>query len=231
MAKVTFGAIVSEARGSVSDVTFSRCRGGAYVRARVTPTYQNTDRQAVVRARLGTIAARWSGNLDDAQRARWRDFANAHPRRNVFGAEKVLSGFAQFQACNNIALESVGGWLDDPPADLDVVGLLTMSVTISAGAGTMDLAHTPTPLPVDHELYFWATEPLAAGVGCYAPLLRWIGISEKESVSPYDISGAYYYKFGSMPEEGQKVGFRVQTVNPEKGALSVARTTLVTAGA
>jgi hypothetical protein len=231
MAKVTFGAIVSEARGSVSDVTFSRCRGGAYVRARVTPTYQNTDRQAFVRARLGTIAARWSGNLDDAQRARWRDFANAHPRRNVFGAEKVLSGFAQFQACNNVSLESLGIWLDDPPVDLDVTALETASVTMSEGAGTMDLAFTATPLVGDHAIYVWGTAPLAAGVGCYRPLLRWLGITEKETASPYDISGMYYAKYATMPMEGQKVGFLVQTVDDTKGALSRGLGLLVTAGA
>jgi hypothetical protein len=196
----------------------------------VTPVYKNTPRQAIVRARLKAIAEAWSEMLYEGQRNMWRDFALAHPRRNVFGAEKVLSGFAMFQSCNGVSLATYGGWLLDPPADLDVVGLDSMSITISVYEWQMALTFEPNPLPEKHAMYLWATEPLSPGVGCYAPMLRWIGCTEEELDSPENIAPEYDNKFGVFPEVGQKVGFRIQTVNAEKGALSVPLTTLVTVG-
>jgi hypothetical protein len=119
MAKVTFGPLVTEARGKVGDVVFSRTRGGAISRAapvRVDPyTTIQTDYQDIFKAG----ALRWNANLTDDQRKRWREFSQLYPRTDQLAQGYAPSGQCRHAGSNAVAYRYGGGFLDDPPANLD----------------------------------------------------------------------------------------------------------------
>jgi hypothetical protein len=85
MARCVF--INAELRGSIAGQTYSRNRGGAFVRARVTPT--NPSSGAQVRARDGFLqASRAWMSLSQDDKAAWAGFAEAiykpkHPKIGV----------------------------------------------------------------------------------------------------------------------------------------------------
>jgi hypothetical protein len=118
MAKVIFGPIVTEARGLVGDVVFSRTRGGAVSRSapvRVDPwTTIQTDYQDIFKAG----ALRWNGNLTDDQRNAWRKFSQQYPRVDQLRQGYAPSGQNRHAGCNAVAYRYGGGFLDDPPPDL-----------------------------------------------------------------------------------------------------------------
>ena len=70
MAKYTPGPLVSQISGSTGGQTFSRNRGGQYVRARAVPITSTTFEALAAKARLGTASAAWQG-LTDGQRTAW----------------------------------------------------------------------------------------------------------------------------------------------------------------
>ena len=91
--KVKFGGGLTDARGSIAGNTFSRNHFGAFVRARVTPTNPNTDRQVHVRASLAFLSARWSNTLTLAQRTAWELYGSSVAMTDVLGATIYLTGY------------------------------------------------------------------------------------------------------------------------------------------
>lgn len=102
MATIKFGSIgVSDARGSVGGSTFSRNRGGQYIRQRTKGVNPNSERQASTRATFGTMQSSWRA-LTEAQRESWRNNATNFPTKNKLGDTITLGGNTLFQKCNMV---------------------------------------------------------------------------------------------------------------------------------
>lgn len=116
VATIIPGPMVSDARGSVGGVVFSRGRGGAYVRGRVTPTNPASTRRSLVRQTLASLAQRWGSTLTEAQREGWGLYAAGTPAINRVGQTFYPSGFNRYVAGNSLLIDSPGGAIvDDPP--------------------------------------------------------------------------------------------------------------------
>ena len=61
MAKIKLSAIVSEMRGKLNGSVFSKNRGGAYIRTKVTPVNPQSLAQGLVRATLTNLSQAWRG--------------------------------------------------------------------------------------------------------------------------------------------------------------------------
>ncbi len=99
MAKVIGPLHSSEARGSVSSLTYNTWRGISTVKTRSGPTTQYSDAQVYVRgkARLATIL--WQTRTD-AQRDAWSTYANEHADIDWTGNPQRLSGYNWFVRIN-----------------------------------------------------------------------------------------------------------------------------------
>lgn len=100
MAVIKTSSIVSDIRGSVADVTYSRNRGGNYVKLRKGPALENSNDQLACQAAYKAVAQAWSGTLTEAQRQSWRDYAHAWPRRDRWGVRRLHGGFQRFFQAN-----------------------------------------------------------------------------------------------------------------------------------
>lgn len=138
MAKVKYGAMVTDARGSIDGVVYSKNRYGGYVRVKVSPTQPRTESQTLVRTSFGGNSKDYSTLLTDAQRTSWANFAASFPRTDVFGNSQILSGLAMYQSINRILAQVGVAALLDPPVDLSVTALTSVVLSGSAAAEGAD---------------------------------------------------------------------------------------------
>src|SRR3546814_19213217 len=102
MAKVKFGALMTDARGKLGGHVFSKNRAGSYLRTKVTPVNPQTIYQTSVRALFGAISSQWSG-LSQAVRDSFNGAVADWATTDIFGDLKNPSGKALFQRLNNQA--------------------------------------------------------------------------------------------------------------------------------
>lgn len=88
--------LIGAASGSIAGLTFSRNRGGQYMRRRAIPTNPATERQGIARENLASAVAAWTNNLTPAQRQSWATYAQATPRTDSLGEQVILSGQQMF---------------------------------------------------------------------------------------------------------------------------------------
>lgn len=218
MAKVKFGAVLSDTRGSVGGLTFSNSRAGAFIRSRVVPHPKQTPFTTALRSNLANLARRWFGQLDQTQRDAWIALAAVNPVTDVFGNSHVLTGQQFYIRVNQLRNQAGLGFVDDAPADQAVTGILT--VTLSATApGTLSVAFTDTPLDGTHRLYIYASPSLSPGRVASKPDMKFIGVSGLAEASPYDLAAQYTARFGNLIGTKQ-VSVLVAAFNDDTGALS-----------
>lgn len=100
MAKVLFTAVVADMRGKLAGTVFTKNRGGAVARTKVTPVNTRTIPQQVARADFGNFSTAWR-SLSAANRDTWNTGAVNFPRKDQFGNTKVLSGQQLYVALNS----------------------------------------------------------------------------------------------------------------------------------
>jgi hypothetical protein len=125
--------LLAAASGSLAGSTFSRNRGGQYIRRRAIPSNPNSEAQGIARENLATAVSYWTNQLTDAQRQAWATYAQATPVIDALGQQITLSGQQMFVRSTTIRL---------------IAGL----VNIFDGPITSGLGPTPE----------WSTDPIVA---------------------------------------------------------------------
>jgi len=146
--------------GSVAGNTWSRNKGGLYVRRRSAPTNPTTVRQTAVRTVLSSLSTAWAG-LTSTQKQQWRDWASAHPSLDSLGQSFFLSGQQAYIALNARVIDFGGSAVATPPITNDPTSLLTFTAT--AGAATVSCAYTTTPTAAGIAVEVWQTLPGGLG--------------------------------------------------------------------
>lgn len=141
MALVILGGAVASASGSVGGVTFSRNRGGAYMRNRTVPVNPGSARQQTVRFAVAQLSTRWVETLTDAQRAAWETYAENVLLPNSLGQMRNVGGLAMYVRSNSPRIgfpDSTLSVVDAAPTTFDLSTYSEPAAgTIAAGAGTV----------------------------------------------------------------------------------------------
>lgn len=218
MAKILFTAVVADMRGKLAGTVFSKNKGGAYARTKVTPTNPQTLAQNGVRAVLTGFSQGWRG-LTQAARDSWDAAVGSFPRTNVFGSPKTLSGHQLYVSLNSQLSAAGASSIGTPPVPTGAPAVNSLSGSAAAGAGTFTAAFDPDPVPADSALIIDATAQVSPGKKNLSNLYRQIQVEAAADASPADIATAYVAKFGSLIE-GQKIGLRARIVNTDTGEVS-----------
>ena len=109
--------------GSVGGNTWSRNKGGLYVKMKGIPTNPNSSRQQAVRGFLSQGTVDWA-SLAQVERDAWDGWAETHPLTDPLGQEYFRTGHQAFVGLRSRALDQGLVPNDDPPA-LGVPGTLT----------------------------------------------------------------------------------------------------------
>jgi hypothetical protein len=110
--------IIASGSGSIGGCTFSRNRGGQYIRRRSLPVNPGSTFQNIVTAALGTLVANWVNVLTQDQRDLWDAWADAvNPNgtgENAYIAANVMRLQAGFATIPNAPTPQSGADLTPP---------------------------------------------------------------------------------------------------------------------
>ena len=108
--------IIAQASGSIGGLTFSRNRGGKYIRSRATPTNPNTTFQQIVRGFMAQLTSLWNNTLTQVQRDAWDLYAENVPLPNSLGEPRNVGGLGMYNRTNVPALQGALTRIDAAPA-------------------------------------------------------------------------------------------------------------------
>lgn len=230
MALIKFGAAVQDARGSMNGTTYSRNKGGAYMRQKVSPVQPPSTFSSASRAIFSMLSQRWATVLTAGQRAAWISFAATHTFVNVFGDAITLSGIAMYQSVNRAILQVGKPVIDSVPTTFTVPACLTCVPLPVAAAGVLTtLAQTTVAsaaMPANGTLYVFATPPLSPGVVPQKSDYRLINPPTFGAITlTTSLLADYNLRFNTPAVVvGQRIGFRVAILDWSTGAIGVGLT-------
>ena len=229
MAKVKFSALISEMRNKLNGSVFSRNRGGAYLRNKVTPLNPQSLAQVLVRSTFTSFAQSWR-TLTEDQRTAWRNAVSNWSTTDVFGDIINPSGSNLYSRLNINITNAGGSAILLPPAPIGATALTSLAVSAAAGAGTVGITFAPGTVPAGHAAVLDATANLSPGIANANSQFRQIDVLAAAEASPYAAGTSYVAKFGGL-SAGQRVFVRMRFVNTTTGERSQALvgTTIVAA--
>lgn len=221
MAKIKFGGMVADARGSVDSITFSRSRYGAYARKKVTPVNPNTAKQSAVRALFGAASSMFR-SLGQALIDGWNEVAPQYSRANVFGDNLPLSGQTLFTKLKT-QLSVLGITTDPTPMSPQTVpSQSAFEVLVDQSAGTMQFKDVDATT-ADQVIAIYASAPVSPGRNFFGrssyKLIKVIAPStaSAETAIYADYAAVFGPVLGSPDIVGNKVRFVAKFVNLPNG--------------
>lgn len=216
MAKIKFGMMMTDARGKLGGQVFSKNRGGAYVRTKVTPSNPRTTDQQTNRAILGSLSQGWSA-LTEAERLSWNSAVGNWLTTNIFGDSIKPSGKNLYIKLNKNLAYSGQATILNAPDKVEMPILNFSSVTVDTAVEKINLVFNA--VPAGFRLSVSATPNLSAGTYNFKNQLRTIFSSATAGFTPNAIYAAYIAKYGT-PVVGGNVQFELKIV-ADNGQLSV----------
>jgi len=208
-------SIYTQVSGSIGGTTYARNRYGMYARSRAMPVNPNTSYQQLVRAYVAQLAAAWSAELDDDQRAAWNTYAANVPLVDKLGTPQYVTGLNHFIRSNSVRLRAGLARVDDGPSELYLPWFT--NPTIAANSGTEQLSVTFTNTDewageVGGAMLVFASSPQPATVNFFKGPYRYLGkiagaatppTSPQSFSLPYDLTA------------GQRVFARIEIVRAD----------------
>lgn len=225
MSKVLFGSFVVDMRGKVGGTVYSRAKGIATARNKVTPVNRRTAGQQLARSVFGNQSAGWR-QLSQAQRDTWIAGAPNFVFKDVFGGNKTLSGQQLFVSINSNLLKIQRPSITDCPTPqganvvLDGPGLLLTYSATPTPSLTLDASNVSSNAPIT--LYLRATPPMSQGIS--NPAGRFSSMQTAQdvpSIAPIaastPITALYSSKFGVLPPSGSVIWLEATPINEDTG--------------
>lgn len=216
MSKIKFGALLVDMRGKSGGTVFSRNRGGAYSKNKVTPLNPKTSYQQVQRNALSARSGAWRSITAENRRS-WIDGSVNFPQVDVFGDQYFLAGNMLYNKLN-LNLEKIGAAaIGKCPTPISVGQMSATNPAFSVNALEIDI----DTVPVGFSAVISATPCMSAGRYNYNSKLRNIGVlTSGAGGAAYDFISEYTAKFGT-PISGQKIGFDIVLVSTTTGQQGV----------
>ena len=157
MARVTYGALITELTGSIGGITFQRNSSGNIARLKPNMPVNPSPDQTIQQGYLISLTTAWSA-LSSANKASWEALAAAHDHVTEWNEPKTLNGFQWFisSGLNMIAMSLAP--LSTAPAWTAVAAL--PDFVLSASAISLLCTWTPDPDVTGYRVHFYATPPI-----------------------------------------------------------------------
>lgn len=213
--KAKFGAIVVDGRGKVGGHVFSKNKGGAYMRTKVTPANPQSNVQQSTRASLTRFSQGFRA-LTAIQIAAWNNAVESFKSTNIFGDIKNPSGINLYVRLNTLLVQSGNAAITTPPLPTAVSALTSLSATADVSDDAVLIAFAPTPIPAGHTLMIYASKQASPGVSAFKGKQTFIQHFPATTATGVDIKTAYEAKYGSLVA-GQKISFEAFMINNATG--------------
>lgn len=213
--------IITQASGSVGGMTYSRNKGGMYIRARAIPTNPNTALQQAVRNAVTQLSNFWVDTLTAAQRTSWELYADNVPVINRLGDSVLIPALSHYVRSNTPRLQNGLPRVDTAPSTFDLgpftdptfaVEPLTDLISVTFD-NTDDWANED-----DSAMIIYASAPQNPTINYWKGPYRLAGKIDGDSVTPPTSPQTMDMPIGI--EAGQKAFFKA-SVSRADGRLSV----------
>ncbi len=114
MARIIYGSIITDIKGSIGGITFQKNGSGTIARLKPRKTKTNTQKQRDQQPRLKEVQRNWN-ELSLTNKILWNDFASTNKKIGLDGNEKVLTGYQWFITINENRLLFEDSILEVPP--------------------------------------------------------------------------------------------------------------------
>ena len=225
MAKIRTGAVVGQISGSIAGTTFSRNRGGTYIRNRSIPSLATSDAAMNAKNRLALVSQRFQA-LTQAQRDAWTAFARQNTVTDVLGEQISLSGHGMHNRINARLEQAGDALLDDPPTLPPPDGLEDLSLEADIGDGDFQITFAPDA-DENQRVWVWTAVVSSAGVNYVQNLLKLTTVSDADADSPLDIESDTADRWGTLQVD-QTVHVMAQLMDTRTGLVSGLRRTRAT---
>lgn len=185
MAKIK--PLLGELAGSIGGNTFSRNKGGQYVRQRSIPTQPDSARQSKVRGILSQLSRGWSNTLTQAQRDQWVTWAQTHPVLDTFGNAVLLTGHQAYIGLNARLVDAGATATTTPPSSLGPSSFTTMSATFASASVTATITFAPA-IAATERVMVRCTGPVSPGSRPNIRQTKLAGYSAVAATSPLAIA-------------------------------------------
>lgn len=224
MAKIKFGAMMTDASGKLGGQVFAKNRGGAYIRTKTTPLNPQTTAQMSIRGIFASISSSWS-QLTEANRQTWNNFVSDYARTDVFGDLRNPSGKNLFQRLNQNLSISEQALIDvcTNPSAVPFADLISANGSVGNAEISLYTAGNTT----GSKIVVWATPSLSQGTKFVKNKLRQIAVVDGVDDTDFDVFSAYVAKFGIITQ-GANIyfGVRVINANGQASPLEVVKATI-----
>lgn len=210
MAKIKMSGIgVVDIRGKLNGSVFSKNRGGAYVRTKVSPSNPQSTFQMSVRGIFAAISSAWSA-LTEAQRLSWNGFVASYGRTDVFGDIRNPSGKNLFQRLNQNLVLTGQPQISTCVAPSEVPFLGLTSVDGDVSGSTLSFSYSGDVN--GNRILVFATPAMSQGTKFVKNQLRVITSSIGGDGLTEDVYAEYVAKFG-IPTAGANIVFGCKVIN------------------
>ena len=222
MARVQYGAIITELNGSIGGITFQSNAASKIARLKFSRHRKNTAKQGGIITAFQSPFPTW-GSLLPAQRAGWDAFAAANTKIDKWGVTKVLSGFNWFMSLNlNLALCGVSFISDAPVYETPLV---VPYFFIQVNYNGMWINFSTAFAHASHYLLVFSTSLLRSVASANRKALRLTKIVSPGSTEQIDFADQWEATHGiSIPIAGQPtqayINVAVITIHATKGLNS-----------
>jgi hypothetical protein len=188
MARILYGPLATDLKGSIGGITFHSNASGTIVKRKPNQLNKGNALQVESQSVFSTFRAAW-GALASASQVLWNAFADLHNRTNYFNEVKILTGYNWFLSINinaNLCSQSL---LTDPPA-----------YVLPANPGTFVIILSPTHLFVvftgtyDHSgvyLFVYFTPPLRSQSLTNRSKIKMAAVTSPGTQGAYNYTSAY----------------------------------------
>lgn len=114
MARIIYGSIITDIKGSIGGLTFQKNGSGTIARLKPRKTKTNTQKQRDQQPRLKEVQRNWN-ELSLVNKILWNDFAAVNNKIGLDGFEKKLTGYQWFLSINENRLLFEDSILSVPP--------------------------------------------------------------------------------------------------------------------
>ena len=128
-------SIISDIRGSVGNVTFSRTRQGLVMKSRTTYDGGNSSPQIQQRGSIDQISSVWR-MISEAEREAWRSYASCFTDTDRLGRPYTPTGYSVFMSVNRDRFLVGNGVRNTPPAMQDLITFSPWTVSSATPPGS-----------------------------------------------------------------------------------------------
>lgn len=181
------GTLIGEASGSLAGITFSRNKGGQYIRQRANPTNPGTPQQSAIRSIVGNLSNLWVNTLTPAERDAWETYAANVLLPDAFGDPRQVSGLNMYIRSNTPRLQAGATRIDTAPGIFDL-GEFTAPTFAAPSEATQDIdvsftAADAWPDVDDAHMIIFASPPQNPTINYYKGPYRLAGTIDGDSTT------------------------------------------------